>query len=80
MQEPLYDKQDYFNFEIVNFQFLDGDVPLSPSYGVYVSQIIGFAKVCSNVSDKNSSATGHIRASFYGDLVYDSKNLLENLI
>ena len=29
-------KQDTFNFEIVNFQFLDGDVPLTPSYGVYI--------------------------------------------
>ena len=28
------------NFEIVNFPFLDGDVPHSPSYGVYVSQPI----------------------------------------
>ena len=30
----IYDKQDNFNFEIVNFLFLDGDVPRSPSYGV----------------------------------------------
>ena len=27
-------------FEIVNFPFLDGDVPRSPSYGVYISQLI----------------------------------------
>ena len=45
-----YDKQDDFNFfEIVNFAFLDGDVPRSPSYGVYISQLIRFARVCSNV-------------------------------
>ena len=31
------DKRDDFNFEIVNFPFLDGDVPRSPSYGVYIS-------------------------------------------
>ena len=31
----IYDKRDDFNFEIVNFPFLDGDVPRSPSYGVY---------------------------------------------
>ena len=31
----MYDIQDDFNFEIVNFQFLDGDAPHSPSYGVY---------------------------------------------
>ena len=40
---------DDFNFEIVNFPFLDGDVPPSPSYGVYISQFICFARVCSNV-------------------------------
>ena len=28
---------DDFNFEIVNFPFLDGDVPRSPSYGIYIS-------------------------------------------
>ena len=33
----MYDKRDDFDFEIVNFQFLDGDVPRSTSYGVYIS-------------------------------------------
>ena len=32
----IYDKRDDFNFDIVNFPFLDGDVPRSPSYGVYI--------------------------------------------
>ena len=50
----IYDKQDGFNFEIVNFPFLDGDVPRSPSYGVYISQLIRFARVCSNVEDFNN--------------------------
>ena len=35
----IYDKQD-FDIEIVNFPFLDGDVPRSPSYGVYISQMM----------------------------------------
>ena len=48
----MYDKQDDFNF--VNFPFLDGDVPRSPSYGVYISQLIRFARVCSNVDDFNN--------------------------
>ena len=39
----IYDKRDDFNFEIVNFLFLDGDVPLSPSYGDYISQLSCFA-------------------------------------
>ena len=50
----FYDKQDDFNFEIVNFPFLDGDVPRSPSYGVYISQLIRFARLCSNVDDFNN--------------------------
>ena len=38
----------------VNFPFLDGDVPRSPSYGVYISQLIRFARECSNVEDFNN--------------------------
>ena len=33
----IYDKRDDFNFDIVNFPFLDGDVPQRPSYGVYLN-------------------------------------------
>ena len=34
-----------FDFDIVNFPFLDGDVSRSTSYGVYISQLIRFARV-----------------------------------
>ena len=30
----IYDKRDAFDFDIVNFPFLDGDVPWRTSYGV----------------------------------------------
>jgi len=33
----LYDKRDDFNFPIVNYPFLDSNVPSSPAYGVYMS-------------------------------------------
>ena len=45
---------DAFNFEIVNFPFLVGYVPLSPSYGIYISQLIRFARVCSNIDNFNN--------------------------
>ena len=54
VSSKIYDKQDVFNFEIINFPFLYGDAPRSPSYGVYISQLIRFARVCSNVDDFNS--------------------------
>ena len=50
----IYDKRDDFDFEIVNFQFLDGDVPRSSSYGVYISQLILFAGAYSYVADFNA--------------------------
>ena len=50
----IYDKWDDFNFEIVNFPFLDGDVPRSTSYGEYISQLISFVRGCSNVDAFNS--------------------------
>ena len=43
-----------FDFEIVNFPFLDGDVPRSTSYGVYISQLIRFARASSIVADFNT--------------------------
>ena len=53
VSSKIYDKRDVLNFEIVNFPFLDGEIPRSPSYGVYISQLIRFARVCSNVDDPN---------------------------
>ena len=50
----FYDKRDDFNFELVNFPFLDGDVPRSPSCGAYISQLIRFARVCSYVDVFNN--------------------------
>ena len=50
----IYDKRDDFDFEIVNFPFLDGDVPRSTSYGVYISQLIRFARASGCVADFNT--------------------------
>ena len=46
-----YDKRGDFDFDI--FPFLDGDVPWRTSYGVYISQLIRFARASSNLSDFN---------------------------
>ena len=54
VKTKIYDKRDYFDFDTVNFPFLDGDVPRSASYGVYISQFIRFARVSSHVDDFNT--------------------------
>ena len=43
-----------FDFDIVNFPLLDGDVPRRPSYGVYISQLIRCARASSHVTDFNN--------------------------
>jgi hypothetical protein len=43
----LYDKRDDFNFSIVDFPYLCSNIPASPTYGVYISQLIRYARVCS---------------------------------
>ena len=54
VSSKIYNKRDDFDFDIVNFPFLDGDVPRRPSYAVYISQLIRFARVCSHVDDFNT--------------------------
>ena len=70
------------------FPFSDRDVPRSTSYGVYISQLIRFARVSSHVADfnaRNKSLTAKllqqgyryasrpIGTGIYGDLVYKLK-------
>lgn len=53
IETKIYDKRDDFNFDIINFPYLDGDVPRAPSYGIYISQLVRYARACSHVIDFN---------------------------
>ena len=60
----LYDKRDDFDFHIVNFPFLSSNIPSSPSYGVYISQLIKYARCC----------------SYYDDFGYHQERLVDRLL
>ena len=45
------DKRDAFGFHIVNFPFMSSNIPSAPAYGVYASQLVRYARCCSNYSD-----------------------------
>ena len=47
VSSKIYYKRDDFDFDIVNFPFLDGDVPRRPSYGVYT--YLSAHKICSSM-------------------------------
>ena len=48
LHTSIYDKRDDFNFHITNFPFLSRNIPSSPAYGVFISQLIRYARACSS--------------------------------
>ena len=64
LYNKTYDKCDDFDFHIVNFPFLLSNIPSSPSYGVYISWLIKYARCC----------------SYYDDLGYCHKRLVDRLL
>ena len=44
----IYDKRDDFNFHITNFPSLSSNIPTSPAYGVFILQLIRYARACSS--------------------------------
>ena len=46
IQYKLYDKRDKFGFRIVNFPDLSGNIPTGQSYGVFISQLVRYARCC----------------------------------
>jgi len=50
----LYDKRDDFNFPLVNYPFLDRNIP-SSAYGVYMSQLSRYSRTCNSCQDFSTS-------------------------
>ena len=48
LHTSFYDKRDDFNFHITNFQFLSSNISSSPTYGVFISQLIRYARASSS--------------------------------
>ena len=46
LHASTYDKRDDFNFHITNFPFLRSNIPSSPVYGVFISQLKRYARAC----------------------------------
>ena len=44
----IYDERDDFKFHITNFPFQSSNIPSSPTYGVFISQLIRYARACSS--------------------------------
>ena len=83
----VYDKRDDFGFPIiiVNFPWLSGDVPRLPSYGIYISQLVRFARCCTSVLDfhsKNLQITSKLLTQGYRYhklVIFRSKNMSKGI-
>ena len=51
LSTKIFDKRDDFNFKIINFSNMCSNIPASPVYGVYISQLIRYSRVSSNYSE-----------------------------
>ena len=47
----IFDKRDHFDFEIVNFPYLDSCIPRKPALGIFLSQLIRYSRICSHFDD-----------------------------
>jgi hypothetical protein len=59
----LYDKRNDYNFDVINYPFLDGNIPKGQSYGIFISQLVRLARI-------NSS---------FNSFIVDCKNLVRKL-
>ena len=79
LQVKLYDKRDDFDFNIVNFPFLSSNIPQSPAYGVYVSQLIRYARASSAYSDflvRSRLLTGKLLGQGYNRFKLIKRNFM----
>ena len=51
---PIYDKRDTFQFPIVNFPALTGNISQKGSYGVFTGESVRYARACSYFEDFNA--------------------------
>ena len=47
----LYDKRTDYNFEVINYPFLDGNIPKGQSYGIFISQLVRLAQINSSFNN-----------------------------
>ena len=72
----VFDEREDFNFRIVNFPFMDSNIPTTPAYGVYVSQLVRYARICIAKADfmhrLRSLSSRHKQKGFKSSLLVKS--------
>ena len=53
----IFDKRDAFDFSIVNFPTLTGNIPTRSSYGVFIGELVRYSRACTYYKDFEDRAT-----------------------
>ena len=64
----IFDKRDAFDFPIVNFPNLSGNIPDKSSYGVFVGELVRYARACTHynyVADKTLSLVKKLKSQLF---------------
>ena len=56
----IYDKRDDYNFRIVNFPYMNSNIPIKPAYGIYISQLGRICEEYSAFMDRNRMITDRL--------------------
>ena len=73
----IFDKRDHFDFEIVNFPYLDSCIPRKPALGIFLSQLIRYSRICSHFDDFSKRAlTLSERLQNQGYKAYELRKLI----
>ena len=51
ISSSIFDKRDAFDFDIVNFPTLSGNIPIKNSYGVFIGEAVRYARACTYYED-----------------------------
>ena len=57
LHTSIYYQRDDFNFHVKKYPFLSSNIPASPAYGVFTSQLIRYARACSSYEYSIQRAT-----------------------
>jgi hypothetical protein len=47
----IFDKRDAFDFKVINFPTLTGNIPIKSSYGVFICEAVRYARACTYFED-----------------------------
>ena len=91
LHTSIYDKRDDFNFHITNFPFLSTNIPSSPAYVVFISNLYGTPGLASGlnisfwgpgdfqVSYSNRNTTWNAWNRYSGSFMVDTGILFSNM-